>query len=169
MRGTSIRESAFSPWIFQNVILQNVISVTHMSQIPQCIRHLTMQHFVTEMCTFLLQNGAIEGYGTGALPNLYNISNRAISQIPQCIRQISHNAPYCNAPFCNRNVHTLLQNGALWDICLMHCGVFEMGLYNWYLVSTVDTDGLVLQQQGISRNSADYTPTCFHLFIWVNN
>ena len=22
----------------------------------------------------------------------------------------------------------LLQNGALWDVCLMHCGIFEMGL-----------------------------------------
>ena len=36
-----------------------------------------------------------------------------------------------NAPFCNRNVHVcafLLQNGALWDICLVHCGINEMGL-----------------------------------------
>ena len=59
----------------------------------------------------------------------------------------------------------LLQSGALWDICLMHCGICEMGLYNWYLVSTVDTDGLVIQQQGISRKIVDYTPMCFELFI----
>ena len=38
---------------------------------------------------------------------------------------------YHNAPFCSRNVHVytlLLQNGALWDICLMHCGICDMGL-----------------------------------------
>ena len=44
-------------------------------------------------------------------------------QIPQCTSPISH-----NAPLCSRNVHTyvctfLLQNGALWDICPMHCGI----------------------------------------------
>ena len=36
--------------------------------------------------------------------------------------------PSHNAPFCNRNVHMctfLLQNGALWDICLMHCGIWD--------------------------------------------
>ena len=33
-----------------------------------------------------------------------------------------------NAPFCNRNVHTfLLQNGVLWDICKMSCGIWQMG------------------------------------------
>ena len=36
--------------------------------------------------------------------------------------------------------------------------------YNWYLVSTVDTDGLVFQHQGISANSAEYTPMDFWLF-----
>ena len=43
----------------------------------------------------------------------------------KCIRQISH-----NAPLCNRNVHTctfLLQNGALWDMGLMHCGIYATG------------------------------------------
>ena len=49
------------------------------------------------------------------------IHNRPISQIPECIYAITH-----NAPFCNRNVCTfLLQNGALWDIFLMHCGICE--------------------------------------------
>ena len=48
------------------------------------------------------------------------------SQISQCVRQISN-----NALFCNRNVHThmctfLLQNGALWDICLTHCEICEI-------------------------------------------
>ena len=47
--------------------------------------------------------------------------NRLISQNPQCIRQISH-----NAPVCNRNV--LLQNGALWDMVLVHCGICTAGL-----------------------------------------
>ena len=84
-----------------------------------------MQHFVTEMWTFLLQNGAIEGYGTGALWDLYNRSNKPILQIPQFIRQLSH-----NAPFCNRHLHiSLKKNGATWNICLVHCGRCEMGLY----------------------------------------
>ena len=52
--------------------------------------------------------------------------NRPVAQIPQCASPIFH-----NAPLCNRNVHMctfLLQNGALWDICLMHCRSCEMGL-----------------------------------------
>ena len=43
---------------------------------------------------------------------------------------IMHQFTSHNASSCDRNVHTrahLLQNGALWDICLMHCGMFEMG------------------------------------------
>ena len=52
--------------------------------------------------------------------------NRPISQIPQCIRYVSH-----NASFCNRNVHVctfLLQNGALWDMGPVHCGICATGL-----------------------------------------
>ena len=48
------------------------------------------------------------------------------SLIPQCIRQIAH-----NTQFCYRNVHTLnflLQNGALWDTELVHCGICATGL-----------------------------------------
>ena len=36
--------------------------------------------------------------------------------------------------------------------------------YNECLISIVDTDGLVLQHQGISSHSADYTPMCFPEF-----
>ena len=53
--------------------------------------------------------------------------SRTISQIPRFIRQISH-----NALFCNRNVHTctfLLQNGALWDMGLVNCGIWATGLF----------------------------------------
>ena len=60
--------------------------------------------------------------------------NRPISQIPKCICAISH-----NATFCDRNVHMcahLLQNGALWDICLVHCGICEIGLLH---VPALDT------------------------------
>ena len=53
--------------------------------------------------------------------------NRPISQIPECICAISH-----NATFCNRNVHISVTKWCivanLWDICLMHCGICEMGL-----------------------------------------
>ena len=57
---------------------------------------------------------------------MFHICSRPIAQIPQCTRPISH-----NASFCNRNVHVrtfLLRIGALWDICLVHCGIWEMGL-----------------------------------------
>ena len=36
---------------------------------------------------------------------------------------------------------------------------------NIYLVSTVDTDGLVLKHQGISSCSAEYTSMHFQLFM----
>ena len=37
--------------------------------------------------------------------------------------------------------------------------------YNQYLVSTVDTDGLVLWHQGISSHSAKNAPMHFQLFV----
>ena len=45
--------------------------------------------------------------------------NWLISQTAHCTCPISHNAPFCN------------RNGALWDICLMHCGVCEVGLLSY--------------------------------------
>ena len=33
--------------------------------------------------------------------------------------------------------------------------------YNEYLVSTMDTDRLVLKHRGISSNSVEYAPMCF--------
>ena len=41
----------------------------------------------------------------------------------------------------------------------------QMVHYNEYLASTVDTDGLVLKHQDISRHSAEYAPMCFQLFM----
>ena len=38
---------------------------------------------------------------------------------------------------------------------------------NEYLVSTVDTDGLVLKLQDISSYSVQYAPVCFQLCLWV--
>ena len=37
--------------------------------------------------------------------------------------------------------------------------------YNECLISIVDTDGLVLQHQGISSHSADYVPMRFPVFM----
>ena len=52
------------------------------------------------------------------------VPKRLVLQIPQCTGLISH-----NALFHIGNVSTFLsQNGALWDICLMHCGICAMGL-----------------------------------------
>ena len=45
------------------------------------------------------------------------------SQIPQCTCPASH-----DAPFCNRNVH-MLQNGALWDMELVHCEICATGVF----------------------------------------
>ena len=36
---------------------------------------------------------------------------------------------------------------------------------NYYLVSSVDTDDLVLQDQVISSPSAEYVPICLQLFM----
>ena len=41
----------------------------------------------------------------------------------------------------------------------------KVAQYNEYLVSTVDTEGLVLQHQGISGHSAEYPPIFSQLFM----
>ena len=41
----------------------------------------------------------------------------------------------------------------------------EQGQCNWYLVSSVDTDGLVLEHQGISSNMAEYVSMWFQVFV----
>ena len=46
-----------------------------------------------------------------------------VTQISWCTSPIFH-----NAPFCDRNVHISVTNGALWDICPMRCGICEKGL-----------------------------------------
>ena len=44
--------------------------------------------------------------------------------------------------------------------------MYEMGpMYNEYLVSTVNTDGLVLWRHGISTDIAEYTRIHFQLFM----
>ena len=40
-----------------------------------------------------------------------------------------------------------------------------MAQYNEYLVSIMDTDGLVLEHQAISSNSAEYAAMHFELFM----
>ena len=47
----------------------------------------------------------------------------------------------------------------------------KLAQYNEYLFSGSDTDGLVLKQQGISGNNAEYAPLCFQwplLLTWFN-
>ena len=66
----------------------------------------------------------------------YKSLYRPITHIPQCIKQISQ-----NASFCNRNVHTctfLLQNSALWDIGLVHCGICETALLGHHWITSHD-------------------------------
>ena len=41
----------------------------------------------------------------------------------------------------------------------------NMVQYNEYVISTVATDGLVLQHQGSSSHSTEYVPICFQLFM----
>ena len=45
-------------------------------------------------------------------------------------------------------------------ICLQ-----ESGLMNEYLISPVDTDGLVLSHQGINSYSVDYASMCVQLIL----
>ena len=75
-------------------------------------------------------------------------SYRPISQIPQCTISISH-----NAPFCNKNVHVctfLLKNSALLYICLMHCGICEMGLLPGAIIRMISKS-----EYGIQRGWID--------------
>ena len=124
VRDTFIREDALS----LNISKCNFSEPSH--KIPQCIRNIphnaafcnrNVNISVTKWCYWWIWDWCIVGFIQG--------SNKPISQIPQFIRQLSHNAPYHNAPFCNRHVHISLKNGAMWSICLVHCGVCEMGLY----------------------------------------
>ena len=49
-------------------------------------------------------------------------TNRPISQFPRCISQISQYAPFCSG----KHMRTfLLQNTALWDMALDHCGICD--------------------------------------------
>ena len=41
----------------------------------------------------------------------------------------------------------------------------ELVQYNEYLFNIVDTDGLVLQHQGISSHSAEFASMSFQLFM----
>ena len=41
----------------------------------------------------------------------------------------------------------------------------KLAQYNAHLDSTMDADGMVLQYQGISSNSDEYTPMCFQV-LW---
>ena len=54
--------------------------------------------------------------------------NRPVIQI-QHISPISH-----NASFVTEMCTCLLQNGALWDISLMHCGICEMRLLSVHVI-----------------------------------
>ena len=47
----------------------------------------------------------------------------------------------------------------MWYLCM------KLAQYNGYLVSTVDTDDLVLWHQVISSHSAEYTSMHFQLFM----
>ena len=58
--------------------------------------------------------------------------NTPIAQIPQCTKHISH-----NAPFCNRN---MLENCALWVICLMHSTICEMDDLYWFYFLVIFKD-----------------------------
>ena len=55
-----------------------------------------------------------------------------ISLIPQCIRQMSHNASFVTE-MCTHLCTFLLQNDALWDMGLVHCGICATGLLQWKL------------------------------------
>ena len=53
-------------------------------------------------------------------------ANRSVTKFPQGVRQISHSAPFVTE-MCTY-VDITVTDGALWDICLIYCGICEMGL-----------------------------------------
>ena len=69
------------------------------------------------------------GYG----PTLYFTNDHPVNSNPIDLIHKSHNGPVSYPTlhhFVTEMCTFLLQNDALWDICLMHCGVCEMGLLN---------------------------------------
>ena len=57
----------------------------------------------------------------------------------------AHSTISNNVPFYNKKVLLcifLLQNGALWDIRLMHCGICEMTLLGYYWFNGWSTEGV---------------------------
>ena len=75
--------------------------------------------------------------------------NIPATQISQCTSSLSH-----NAPFYNRNVH-MFQNGAVWEFCLVHCGIHEMGLLKScenFLCFSYDFDGAISSQIGTCQS-----------------
>ena len=91
----------------------------------------------------------------------------------------SHNAPvpyptihHFVAEMCT----FLLQKGALWDICLMHCGICEMGLC-WLITGCCEMPGAILfgqQANHIFINTCDiyvlrrHAKCQYVLCVWHN-
>ena len=87
------------------------------------------------------------------------MNKSSISQIPQCIRQITHNAPFSNI--------FMLQNGALWDMGLVHCGICAMGLLiNQNLFSVNKSEFLGIKRYWIEKT---YTIDMETWFLFTAN
>ena len=85
-----------------------------------------------------------------------SMCNRPVSQVPKCTCPISH-----SSPFCNRNVCTfLLQNGELWDICVMREGFLAATkqLYKWYFPSVRLSVRLSVRPSVCLSHLFDYVP-----------
>ena len=81
--------------------------------------------------------------------------NRPVAQIQQCTSPISRYTPFlteiCTAQLCT----FLIQNGALWDICLIHCWIFT-----WFQTYLIDFPSLMISLQ--SEYYSIYHGHCIH-------
>ena len=117
--------------IYQVILKQRQI----LQILSACCRHGQGQILMTLSALMYESylNFMISSHGFYVLyPCLYvhRIASRPDAWVPQCISPTSHSAPYYGggmhmcAHLCCGVVH-------LWDVCLVHCGICEMGLLPW--------------------------------------
>ena len=83
-------------------------------------------------------------------------------QIPQCTSPIWYPTMHHFVTEMSHVCTFLLQNGALWDICLMHCGICEMGQFDIMTICSVTCDNKVgIMMTQISVYVHDSAMFCF--------
>ena len=107
----------------------------------QCVKRVISKWFVSLSISYEMFLDGDQRCHTTSLVHrvLINYTDaKRTSGLPVYIATTSHEWPVShNALFCNRNVCTfLLQNGALWDICFIRCGICDIGLFTCLFYTT---------------------------------